>query len=310
VRRPLIALLLLAGLASSAHRPSRQELVPAPDPGVVLRFMVQHQCLDRAGVPQPGVTPIDPACGTTEPAQAGPLAYRRLDWSGVQASDAVLLPAGAIAHTFDFGDPPRAFGRLDRGLGDGGDLVVVSSRGVGIQQTEDGGAGRQWWRDPDCHAGDGWLLFRGTPTIAWVAEDGRLARASDPVACPTRFSAVHTRWRLGAMTLPWVDTEGRAGATHREVIVSEHFAGGPPDRADHLERFVFAEQLGKVAWERWEHGARTRRSRDELQLYMRVMQGDQRCPVAGEPPGPGWLLIDCRVWMRFQRATARSLHWP
>lgn len=302
------AALLLAASSDPAPR-AADAAVPAD---LATTFLVQAECTSRDGVPLPGVLPFDAACQAQQPATPGPLAYRRLDWSGVQASDAVLLPQGDIAQTFDFGDAPRAFSRLDRGLGDGGDLIALTPHGAGITRTEDGGAGKQWWRDPSCHAGVGWLLFEGSPTGDWDSRDGWLGRARDAESCPSAQSRVHTRWRRTSLALPWTDRAGARprGTLRLDAIQSEHYAGGPPHRADHMERFLFASGLGKVMWERWEHAARTRREPEELAEAISVMKGDGRCPVAADPPEAGWLRADCRVWMRFDRAGGESLPWP
>lgn len=304
----LMLLVLLVPACDDApdRAPPAQEAV-APD--LVTLFLVQAECADAAGVPLRGVLPFEAGCQLHRPATPGQLTYRRLDWSGVQANDALLLPDGRVIQTFDFGDGPRAFGRLDRGLGDGGDLLRVSGLGVGIEQTEDGGAGRQWWRDPWCRDGAGWLLFAGTPGDAWVGRSSQLGMVRDEAGCAGSYSEVWTQWRRTAMTLPW--TDGIAGGQRQlDVIVSEHFASGPEERSDHMERFVFAAGLGKVMWERWEHAGRTRREAGELAQAIRAMEGDGRCPVPASAPGAGWLRADCRVWMRFDRGGGLSLPWP
>lgn len=303
-----MAALLLAASSDPAPR-ATDAAVPAD---LATTFLVQAECTSRDGTPLPGVLPFDAPCQAQQPATPGPLAYRRLDWSGVQASDAVLLPEGAIAQTFDFGDAPRAFSRLDRGLGDGGDLIVLTPHGAGIERTEDGGAGKQWWRDPSCHDGVGWLLFEGEPAEGWQSRDGWLGRAGNARTCPSAQSRVHTRWRRTSHALPWTDRPGSSprGTLRLDTILSEHFAGGPPPVADHMERFLFAAGLGKVMWERWEHSTRTRRAEDELADTIAIIEEDGRCPMAAEPPGPGWLRADCRVWMRFDRAGGDSLPWP
>ena len=303
MRALLLSLLVLLGACDDG--PRREP--PSPPPARVSedyahRFLLQHEC-------EGGALPFEAACTHATPARAGALSYRRFDWSGVQASDAVLREDGAILHTFDFGDGARAFGRLDRGIGDGGDLLRVTARGVGAEQTEDGGAGRQWWRDPHCHEGAGWLFFDTEAGDAWQSRDGFLGLGRSPEECPPARSVVHTRWRRVAFELPW--TDGRmAGWIQRDAIVSEHYSGGPPDVADHMERFVFAAGLGKVVWERWEHQSRTQRDRAELERDMAIMRQDGRCPIGADAPGEGWLRADCRVWMRFERGATRSLPWP
>jgi hypothetical protein len=281
-----------------------EESTPPPETQLSTAHLVQSICAT------PGALPFEAACGPTTPATPGALPYRRLDWSGVQAVDAVLLPSGEVAHTFDFGDGQRAFSRLDRGQGDGGDLLRITNRVVSITQTEDGGAGRQWWRDNECHVGDGWLLYRGTPTDQWTTSDDQLAQAFDDRSCPRTFSRVHTRWRRVSYPMPWRDNLGASGTLTLDAILSEHYAGGPPDQADHMERFLFARGLGKVMWERWEHAGRTHRVPAELAQAIMAMDGDGRCPIPADAPAPGWVRADCRVWMHFDRQGGQSMPWP
>jgi hypothetical protein len=305
-----IPLIVAFGAALVVAGCNEKEQDPSPTDVSFIPFLAQSECVGAGGAPLVGVLPFEAECQNQRAAVPGHLPYRRIDWSGVQASDAVLLPSGAIAQTFDFGDAPRAFGRLDRGLGDGGDLVVITPSGVGIEQTEDGGAGRQWWRDPFCRQGAGWLLFEGQPTTEWRSRVSQLGMVRNAEDCARDFSFVYTRWRQQPVELPWRDNRGGEGAVVLNSIISEHFAGTAINNADHMERFVFSEGIGKTLWQRWEHSGRTHRNADELRGAIAAMEGDNRCPVAGDVPAPGWVLADCRVWMNFDRAGGQWMAWP
>lgn len=305
MKRHLLPLLALLALVACDEGPPRAPEPVAPgalSEEYVWRFLVQHECEGAA-------LPVEEACGASRPARAGALSYRRIDWSGVQAIDAVLREDGAILHVIDFGDGERAFGRLDRGRGDGGDLARITAWGVGYEQTEDGGAGRQWWRDQRCAAGAGWLLFDREAGDQWQSRDTTLGLGRSEGECPAQTAVVHTRWRRVSFTLPWTDG-GPVRETRRDSIVVDHFSGGPPEVADHMERFVFSAGLGKTVWERWEHAERTRRDRAEVTRDVGITATDGRCPIGADAPGPEWVRADCRVWTRFVRGPSASLAWP
>jgi hypothetical protein len=326
-RTSVIRGFLLSGALALAAPAAAQD-------GPLLPWLVQSACLDPAGRALPGVLPIEPACRHRAPQrQADPLPYRRHDWpavqhapglpQGYQASDAVigtLMGRPAAIHTFDFGaGEGRRFGAFDRGRGDGGQVVPLGPGPAYIAMTEDGGGGVQWFLSPDCRQGglgwQGWLLAAPAPGGAWSERVVRLRIAPTAQACPTRFNESLTRWRRTPLDLPWREAAtGRQGAARVDAIVSEHYGGGAIATADHLERFVLARGLGMVRWERWENPARSRRP--DLARDAAAFAQQQRCPPlpVSEPPGPGWLLLDCRTWTNFVRAApGRPLHamaWP
>ena len=309
-------------------------VAPAAAQSPLEPWLVQSACLDPAGRVVPGRLPIDTACRRRVPQQQyDPMPYRRHDWpavehasglpQGYQASDAVLgtlMGRPAAIHTFDFGaGEGRRFGTFDRGRGDGGQVVPLAPGPAFIAMTEDGGGGVQWFLSPECRQGglgwQGWLVAAPQPGQGWSERVVRLRIAPTAAACPTRFDESLTRWRRTAVDLPWREAAtGRQGSARFDAIVSEHFGGGAIATADHLERFVLARDLGMVRWERWENTARSRRA--NLARDAAAFARQQRCPplAVSEAPAEGWLMMDCRTWTNFVRATPgrplAALAWP
>lgn len=305
-----------------------------PAGGPLLPWLVQSVCVDGAGAPIPGLLPFEPGCTRRAPQrQDAPMPYRRHDWpavqqaralpQGYQASDAVLgtlLGVPAAVHTFDFGaTQDRRFGVLDRGRGDGGQVVPLGPGPAYVAMTEDASGGVQWFLSPDCRTGGrgwhGWLLAGPNLSEAWNTQVVRLRIAPSPQACPAAFDASLTRFRRTRLELPWRDAAtGRGGVAVVDAIVSEHYGGADITTAHHLERFVLARDLGMVRWERWENAAIARRP--DLPQRADTLQRQQRCPMlsVSEPPGPGWQMRDCRFWTNFVRAAPgqplAALPWP
>jgi len=318
-------LLALAGGARAQGAP--------PEAAPMLPFLVQSICLDGGGRPMPGVLPFEPACQRRAPAQPGALPYRRHDWPvaavaardplGYQASDSLLTRyhgRPAVVHALDFGQGDRRFGVLDRGRGDGGNLMFLGEAAVFAAMTEDATGGVQWFRSPDCRQGGsgmhGWLLFVWPATAQWQSQLVQLSIAPSPEICPPAFGPSYTRWRLARFPLPWREAAtGAVGELPAEAIVSEHYAGTSIQAAHHLERFLLVRDLGLVRWERWENLALSRIA-GAAQQAERV-EAQNRCPelpMTGAP-GPGWVRTACRFWTNFVRATPggpplRALDWP
>ena len=302
----------------------------ADDP--LASYLVQSACIDAAGAVIPGRLPFEPGCDRRRPlAAAEPLPYRKHDWPGAtdaaaqprgyQASDSVLgtlLGRPAAIQTFDFGAPPRQFGRVDPA--DGGQAIPLRpGEDASIAMTEDGGGGLQWFQGPGCRpeAPDaGWLLAAPAPTAAWQQRLVRLNITPAPDACPARFNPSLTRWRTASLQLPWREAaDGRTASAPAEVLVSEHYGGASIAGADHLERFWLAQGLGMVRWERWDNAAAGRRPgrAEQAEATAAALATSQRCPpiALGEAPGPGWRMVDCRTWTNFAReAPGPGLDWP
>ncbi|RYI36286.1 MAG: hypothetical protein EON48_00100 [Acetobacteraceae bacterium] len=284
-------------------------------------YVIQSACLDQAGSPLPGRLPFEPGCDSTRSLRTGePLPYRKHDWPGAvdalprgyQASDSLLgtlRGAPAAIQTFDFGNTPRAFGHKDPG--DGGQVIPLPANGeLSAAMTEDASGAPQWFQSATCQAG--WLLATPPFTADWQQRLIGLNITSGPEVCPSRLNPSLTRWRSARIDLPWREaSNGHTATAPAEVLVSEHFSGTAIAIADHLERFWFARGLGLVRWERWENGPRSH-------LAARTAMADHlahsgRCPpiAFGEPPDPGWQMVDCRTWTNFVReAPLPALDWP
>jgi hypothetical protein len=290
----------------------------ALDQTEMLRFLVQAQCLDDRGAPTTQ-TPIDPGC-TRRRAQTAddPAAYRRSDWndarhpayaaSGHQASDAVLTVPPAreggpitVAHTYDFGHPGGAgFGAFDLAYGDGGDVMTLERGIASIFMTQDGGGGLQWFVGEGCRQrrvtqDRAWLLFSDTVTPSvWTDGIARLLITKARNECPRQFSSAYTRWIRDQIAFPFRRSGASAGEVSVDAIVSEHYDLPTIEASTHLERFYFARDMGKLRWERWEH----RPTDGEIAQRAANLQASARCPTLrrGEPPGPDWFMIDCRMW--------------
>ncbi len=267
-------------------------------------FVVQSVC------EQARALPFEADCGVPQPAAAGAtLPWRKFDWAGVMASDAVLArrrDRPVARQSFDFGDGARRFGVLDNqpgNAGDGGDLIGQRGRDTTILMTEDGGGGVQWFQAPGCEDEPesgigGWLLFDTEQGPEWRERVARLRITQSAERCPFRYVPAYTRWRRLPVAYPWLDGDAPRPPFEAATIISEHFDGSDIAGARHLERFWFACGLGKIRWERWERGP------GEATL--------PACPsiTGSEPPGPGWRLADCRYWARFRRGEQPIPGWP
>ena len=185
---------------------------------------------------------------------------------GFQMTASVPIRLGAdrigVLQPFDFGygGSRRAFLEFDRtgGFGssatgagsttDGYDLIERAWPMASIIATADPGGGAQtfWaWRDNrpgDCAADDAWLLF---PLLGLDpgAPGSQVARLRIADACPSGLDQAYTSWRVEEVTY----TSGKT----METIISDHYGGGSPQGADHIERFYFTRAYGKARWERW-----------------------------------------------------------
>jgi hypothetical protein len=317
--RILRLLAVAAAIAGSAGGAARGAEAP-PDWRVVYDFMIQDACVDAAGAPLIGVSPLDgPArCPVHRDLRVGErLPYHKHDWAelrdraaqpdGVQRSDSFPIRTRrlgvAVVQTFDFGTPPRRFDRFD--AGDGGQLAIVSAGSVFYGLTEDGGDGLQLFRGPDCASPDpaarlrdSWVLVDRTFAPGRPGE--RLARLTKwPDRCPHALSNAFTRWHTRALRLR-VRSGGHPDARADQTLISDHFGGRDPEVANHLERFYFTRALGYVRWERWENLARPGAAiaRANAAAAAAALATSDRCDPVAEPPAPTgtWIMIDCRQW--------------
>jgi hypothetical protein len=117
--------------------------------------------------------------------------------------------------------------------------------------------------------------------------------------CPERLSYAFTRWHVRAM--PWrVGLAGHEVARTMMTLISDHFGGRDPVRANHLERFYFTRELGNLRWERWENLARTGDPVERATAAVRAadLARSERCQAPADPPASTgrWRLADCRQW--------------
>jgi hypothetical protein len=302
-------------------------------------YVVQSLCLDEADRPVDRL-PIEPTCVRRRLQRADDLAvYRKHDWPnrldepatvlGYQASDSVLERRGSrtiVVQTFDFGTDGRTFGTFDGERGDGGQVLLFVGDWASFAMTEDGGGGIQWFLGETCRASHdpdarflSWLVFRRDIKAGpWQSVVAKLNIAATPTACPSRFNAAFTRFRLASIELPFRIVSGpshaRPASVALEVIVSEHYGGHDILTADHLERFYLAKGLGLVRWERWANG--NVRQPSAAAAASRLLAATSRCPDVPQygAPGEGWLLVDCRTWTTLVRQatpwTVRDYTWP
>ena len=262
----------------------------------------------------PRLLPFEAGC-TSSPARAGTptLPWRKLDLDGVMASDAVAANrrgAPVVHHSFDFGDGPRQFGRLDvppGPPGDGGNLIGRRGGDTVILMTQDGSGGVQWFQGPGCEeepeAGvGGWLLFDDQAGPQWRERVVVLRITPAANRCPLRYVPAFTRWRRMAVDYPWLDGDRPQPPFTAQTIISEHYDGRDIPRARHLERFWFGSDLGMLRWERWEN------PRPGVTVAVRPAL----CPAitGAESPGQGWIMADCRMWTRFRRGDQPVPPWP
>src|SRR5258706_11165497 len=312
---PVLAVMIVRVLAGAA----RADEGPA-DWSVVLDFMIQDACVDGAGAPLIGVSPLGgPArCPAHRDLRVGErLPYHKHDWAetrdraaqpdGVQRSDSFPIRTRrlglAVVQTFDFGTPPRRFDVFD--AGDGGQLAIVSANAVSFGLTEDGGDGLQLFLGPGCALADpaarlrdSWVLV--DRTFAAERPGARLARLTKwPERCGHAMSNAFTRWLVRGLRLR-VESGDRPGVQDAETLVSDHFGGRDPEVANHLERFYFTRALGYVRWERWENLARPGAAiaRANAEAIAAALATSDRCdPIAERPASTGtWIMIDCRQW--------------
>jgi hypothetical protein len=259
-----LALIWLARAASAS--------VTIPDP---VAFLVQARCPDGQ------LQLTEPGCAA-RPQQAGdPMLVRRHDWpapAGYMAQDALIGPDGPET-LWDFA-PFEAFAPS---RGDGGEVYAVEGGVVRASITQDGGKPYlQGFFGAHC-GGDGWVLFKtDAPSGAWASLVARL-RGGDAHG-PCRVGNVaFTRYRLEAVTTPWI-LKGRRTDLTLPTIISEHYDRGDIAASRSMERFFFARGVGRIIWEAWTRG--------------RPASGDVavRCPGSSwsAPPAPGWRLSDCR----------------
>jgi hypothetical protein len=320
--RRRLRLVLIAGLLAGVPAQARAEVPLSADWRLVFDYLVQDVCVGPSGAAQAGVSPLEGpgSCPRQRDLEIGErLPYHKHDWAdggaraalpdGYQRSDSVPIRAPrlgvAVVQSFDFGAPPNRFGSIDPG--DGGQIAIFSPASVSYGVTEDGGDGLQLFLGPDCTAPgavdrlrDSWVIVaRGFTPDRPGETVARLTKWPD--RCPGALGYAFTRWHVQSLRLR-IATAGRTGHHDFATLISDHFGGRDPERANHLERFYFTRELGLVRWERWENLARPGdpMARADADARAAALAASDRCDaVAAAPAATGrWLMIDCRQWTR------------
>ncbi len=321
---------LLAALLAAAPPPGRAD--PANEPPILgsveaLRdFLIQDVCVDGAGRILVGIAPLD-ATGcpahrdlrvgerlpyhkhdhpSPDQAAGAPLGYQRHDSVPVETAGLGIV----VEHSFDFGvGENRRFGVFDRGS-DGGDIAVLSGGAASFGITEDGGAGFQLFVGECSGPVDAaalrhsWILAEFDPAHPALLAGTTIARLNDLTAghqdqCPARFNASYTTWRV--VPFRYRAAPGQGAPVALTTLISEHYGGGDPATADHVERFYFTRELGGTRWERWQNAAGNRQfSAAKIAARAAWFASTGRCSSAEPPTGARMLLIDCREWTRIE----------
>lgn len=294
------------------------------DAATLRDFMIQNVCLDATGAVLRGVAPIDgnPGCVAQRDLRPGErLPYHKHDQpfpgqraelpTGYQRHDSFPVTtagfADAVEHSFDFGTGEgRRFGVFDAGS-DGGDLAILSPGTVAIGVTEDGGAGFQLFVG-ECQGtvdaaalSHAWIVAQYDPARPMPLQGETIARLNDlktgqQDSCPRRFNAAYTAWRVTPFA--YRTGSGQGAPLTLTTLLSEHYGGGMPATADHVERFYFTRELGGTRWERWQNvKGNAIAGPEKIAELAAAFTATGRCS-APTPPGGGatMLLIDCREW--------------
>jgi hypothetical protein len=323
--------IVLATVASGDRHAFAETVMATPD--TLRDFMIQNVCLDAAGSVLTEASPIDgnPACVAQRdlhpgerlpyhkhdhpsPSQlaAAPTGYQRHDSFPVETAGFGVV----VEHSFDFGSGPgRRFDVFDRGS-DGGDIAILSPGAISFGATEDGGTGFALWvgecRGPLTTAAlsQSWIIAQFDPQHPGLLAGETVARLNGlpagQAACPNRFNAAFTRWRVAPFS--YRAAPGQGAPFTLTTLVSEHYSGANPATAGAVERFYFSRELGGTRWEAWRHaGGNARFSAARVVEQAAWFASTGRCSAAETPAGGAPLvLIDCREWTRIAPSADRA----
>ncbi|CAN7479851.1 hypothetical protein LJR034_003154 [Caballeronia sp. LjRoot34] len=290
-------------------------------------FLIQDVCVDANGNIIAGTSPLaaDGQCVSHRDLKAGEtLPYVRHDWAndasrnsepaGLERTDSFPVAAGnrvLIASEFDFGTPPRAFGRFDEG--EGGQLAAVTEDQASVILTQDS-KGLKFFFGPHCKEpatlrslDDSWLLFdRSVFAARHGSAVSHLRQSLDPKSCPSRLDASATEWSMREMRF-------RRDLAHNLTaplltIVTDHFSGAKPEAAGSMERMYFTRELGWTRWERWQNLAVGSAHQSENRGRADRLAKSGRCDIRNGPPyaSGSWVMVDCREWTNVQPAGANA----
>ena len=249
------------------------------------------------------------------------LPQRMLDPPGSgsqECCDCVLDAAtGKMALQFESFPP---YQNLGDSLGNGGDILVVTSDNwIKAIATQDGGhpgelyyfVGPGLGMPGDGRVG-GWVIAGpdlGTSweqCVCWI--DQSFNGPYNPIGS---LSPAYVRYILADLDVPYLVNGGSPSTQRRSCVVSEHYSGNDPSTATSVERFFYAQWLGKVRWEIW--GLPGSQPIDPT-LHARAVPFPMGYP--GSPPlTPGLMLLDCRSYINWTMGanpqfTVRGAGWP
>src|SRR5579884_2844255 len=147
-----------------------------------------------------------------------------------------------------------------------------------------------------------WLIATYDPARPSPLRGEATARLKDLRAgaqrnCPERLNAAFTAWHTADVR--YRTAPGQGVPVTLPSLVSEHYGGGDPATADHVERFYFTRELGLTRWERWQN-SRGNRQYDAAAVAAAAARfaATGRCSAAPPPEGAAMVLVDCREWTR------------
>lgn len=293
----LLTVLAVAGCGGEGgdggHPPPPPPTVTVPDMGA---YLATSRCAD-------GRIAVLAGCSGVPQRASDPMLWRRADASNRdgQIGDSFVSDDGRY-YVAGFSYPPN--GIFSAAHNDGGDVEVVEGDHARIDYTRpltNNPVTEGYWAGAGCpNGGTGWLLFdQYAPTGSWRSKVALLAGSTTRGACPP-LGPFYTQWRLETVTIPFT-VGGAPPPVALPTIVSEHYVGLSSTIAVAVERFIFAQGIGKVAWEAW--------GRDPPAATI-------ACPGIAPwngPPGPGWYLHDRRCWTEVVPGTTMTgdeWGWP
>ena len=266
-------------------------------------FIVQDVCVDHAGKPIVGVSPLDEhdKCPSHRNLRIGEkLPYHKQDWPQSGDTD--------HEHGYSRNDEyPATFGALgtvvvqERTLLEqgrsGGGLFIFSDKFAASGFTQDP-SGVQVFYGPDCDAPnpadrvkDAWVFMGRDVRIGGSGQTvARLTRFAQK--CPNALASSFTRWHTDTIKFRVGLPTGSQEVKSLVTLVSDHFGGRDLASADHLERFYFTRELGLIRWERWQNATRAKGSVQAEPVRAGKCDSVEKKPESDED----WHMVKCRQW--------------
>jgi hypothetical protein len=238
------------------------------------------------------------------------LSQRLLDWpnfSSVQACDNVVDAAtGLFALQYKSFPPYGPFTASN-----GGDVLAICDDGfIRAIGTQDGAHPYFYYFDGP----DGWVIagpdLCSGSAPAWHNYTAMLTQS--PVTPNNAIGQPSPAWtnyiRDDRCQMP-IDLVG--GTTIRSCIISEHYNGADPTKANNMERFCYAQWLGLAWWERYDLPTVPSVPGAVARAGPPVAYGYPSLP----PLNPTLVLTDCRRWLNWTTAanpqfSVSQAGWP